>query len=67
MFEKRWVADPANIIRGNDPQSVIDETEAALLRARNIDAADVNAFFAPSVLPPVPEDPSLESAADPTE
>ena len=64
MFEKRWVADPANIIRGNDPQSVIAETEAALLRARNIDAADVNAFFAPSVLPPVPEDPSLESAAE---
>lgn len=64
MFEKRWVADPANIIRGSDPQSVIAETEAALLRARNIDAADVNAFFAPSTLPPVPEDPSLESAAE---
>ena len=64
MFEKRWVADPANIIRGNDPQSVIAKTEAALLRARNIDAADVNAFFAPSALPPVPEDPSLESAAE---
>lgn len=64
MFEKRWVADPANIIKGNDPQSVIAKTEAALLRARNIDAADVNAFFAPSALPPVPEDPSLESAAE---
>lgn len=64
MFEKRWVADPANIIRGIDPQSVIAKTEAALLRARNIDAADVNAFFAPSALPPVPEDPSLESAAE---
>lgn len=64
MFEKRWVADPANIIRGNDPQSVIAGTEAALLRARNIAEGDVNAFFAPSTLPALPEDPSLESAAE---
>ena len=64
MFERRWVTDPKNIIKGTDPETVAAKTEAALLRLRGIDESMVNSFFAPSSLPPVPEEPSLETAAE---
>ena len=64
MFDKRWVTFPGNIITGTDPEQVTFDAEAALLRSRGIDDKSVNSFFAPSKLPPVPEDPALEAAAE---
>ncbi|MBO4327697.1 MAG: single-stranded-DNA-specific exonuclease RecJ [Clostridia bacterium] len=64
MFDRRWITYPGNVIRGTDPVKVTELTEAALLRSRGIDGSSVNAYFAPSSLPPVPEDPSLDAAAE---
>lgn len=61
MFDKRWIVLPEHIY-GKD--STVDQIKAELMRVRGIAPGDEEAFFAPPVLPPVPEDSALEAAVD---